>query len=77
MRRIIATAFVSLDGVMQGLGGPQEDTSSAFDLGGLTTSHRSEPPGAAVLDTVGTLDWPYNLLVGLIRPTYELTPLRK
>jgi hypothetical protein len=34
MRKIIANAKVSLDGVMQGQGGPQEDTSEGFDLGG-------------------------------------------
>ena len=48
MRKIIATAFVSLDGVMQGPGGPQEDTSGGFDLGGWTTNYRSEKSGAAV-----------------------------
>jgi hypothetical protein len=36
MRRIIANARVSLDGVMQAPNGPQEDTSDGFDLGGLT-----------------------------------------
>ena len=34
MRKIIATARVSLDGVMQGPGAAQEDTSDGFDLGG-------------------------------------------
>ena len=64
MRKIIATAFVSLDGVMQGPGGPQEDTSGGFDLGGWTTNYRSEKSGAAVLEMVGTLDKPYDLLLG-------------
>ena len=32
MRKIIATARVSLDGVMQGPGAAQEDTSDGFDL---------------------------------------------
>lgn len=33
MRRIIANARVSLDGVMQAPNGAQEDTSDGFDLG--------------------------------------------
>ena len=69
MRKILATAFVSLDGVMQGPGGAQEDTSGGFDLGGWTTSYRSEKSGAAVLDMVGTLAKPYDLLLG--RKTYD------
>jgi dihydrofolate reductase len=69
MRKIVATAFVSLDGVMQGPGGPQEDTSGGFDLGGWTTNYRSEKSGAAVLDMVGTLAKPNDLLLG--RKTYD------
>jgi dihydrofolate reductase len=69
MRKIIATAFVSLDGVMQAPGGPQEDTSGEFDLGGWTTNYRSEKSGAAVLEMVGTLAKPYDLLLG--RRTYD------
>ena len=69
MRKIIATARVSLDGVMQGPSGAQEDTSGGFDLGGWTTSYRSEKSGAAVLDMVGTLAKPYDLLLG--RKTYD------
>jgi dihydrofolate reductase len=69
MRKIIATAFVSLDGVMQGPGGPQEDTSGGFDLGGWTANYRSEKSGAAVLEMVGTLAKPYDLLLG--RRTYD------
>ena len=33
-RRIIGGAFVSLDGVMQAPGGPEEDTSGGFAHGG-------------------------------------------
>jgi len=70
MRKIIATARVSLDGVMQGPSGAQEDTSGGFDLGGWTTNYSSEKSGAAVLDMVGTLAKPYDLLLG--RKTYDI-----
>lgn len=34
MRKIIVLSFISLDGVMQAPGGPEEDTSGGFELGG-------------------------------------------
>ena len=34
MRRLIASTFVSLDGIMQGPGGPEEDPTGGFALGG-------------------------------------------
>ena len=34
MRKIIVLSFISLDGVMQAPGGPEEDTSSGFKYGG-------------------------------------------
>lgn len=33
-RRIIGSAFLSLDGVIQAPGGPNEDTSGGFAYGG-------------------------------------------
>ena len=69
MRKIIATALVSLDGVMQGPGGPQEDTSDGFDLGGWTTKFRAPESGAAIMGLVGTLDKPHDLLLG--HKTYD------
>lgn len=34
MRKIITTTFVTLDGVFQAPGGPEEDQSGGFALGG-------------------------------------------
>ena len=70
MRKIIASARVSLDGVMQGPDGAQEDTSDGFDLGGWITKFRDAKGGAAIMDMVGTLDKPYDLLLG--RKTYDI-----
>jgi hypothetical protein len=36
MRKIVVGAFVSLDGVMQAPGGPQEDPTGGFRHGGWT-----------------------------------------
>ncbi len=70
MRKIIATAKVSLDGVMQGEGGPQEDPSGGFDLGGWSAAFSDAKAGAAVMSLVGTLDHSYDLLMG--RRTYDI-----
>jgi hypothetical protein len=36
MRRLIASTFVSLDGIMLAPGGPEEDPAGGFTLGGWT-----------------------------------------
>jgi len=69
MRRIIASALVSLDGVMQGHSG-QEDPSDGFDLGGWSVRFSDAKSGAAIMGMVGTLDKPYDLLLG--RKTYDI-----
>jgi hypothetical protein len=58
MRKIIASAQVSLDGVMQGQGSAQEDTSDGFDLGGWSMKFSDAKAGAAIMGVVGTLDKP-------------------
>ena len=70
MRKIIANAKISLDGVMQGPSGPQEDTSDGFDLGGWSTKFSDAKSAAAIMSLVGTLDKPYDLLLG--RKTYDI-----
>lgn len=47
MRKIIVQEFITLDGVMQAPGGPEEDTSSDFKYGGWTAPYFAEPDEAA------------------------------
>ena len=42
MRKIIIQEFITLDGVMQAPGGPDEDTSSGFKYGGWTAPYFNE-----------------------------------
>ncbi len=42
MRKIIVQEFITLDGVMQAPGGPDEDTSSGFKFGGWTAPYFAE-----------------------------------
>jgi dihydrofolate reductase len=67
MRKIIAAAFVSLDGVMQAPGGPEEDPTGGFKFGGWTFPYFDEELGGHM----GTLfDKPFDLLLG--RRTYDI-----
>ena len=67
MRRIIGATFVTLDGVMQGPGGPSEDPTGGFRFGGWL-----EPVGDdAINDKIGELfGRPFDLLLG--RRTYDI-----
>lgn len=47
MRKIIVLSFITLDGVMQAPGGPEEDTSSGFKYGGWTAPYFYEADEAA------------------------------
>ena len=66
-RKIIGAAFVSLDGVMQAPGGPDEDQSGGFAYGGWL-----EPLGDEALEgAIGALfGAPFDLLLG--RRTYDI-----
>ncbi len=67
MRKIIASAFVSLDGVMQAPGGPQEDPTGGFKYGGWTFNYWDDAMGAVMGEL---FDRPYDLLLG--RKTYDI-----
>src|SRR4051794_22202572 len=67
MRKIIAGAFVSLDGVMQAPGGPEEDPSGGFRFGGWTAPYWHEDIGAAIGELFAA---PFDLLLG--RRTYDI-----
>jgi hypothetical protein len=49
MRKVIAGAFVSLDGVMQAPGAPEEDPTGGFKHGGWTFPYFDETVGQASL----------------------------
>jgi dihydrofolate reductase len=67
MRKIIVLSFVSLDGVAQAPGGPEEDTSLGFRYGGWTVPLSDEFLGNEMLDQMGHN---FDLLLG--RRTYEI-----
>jgi dihydrofolate reductase len=67
MRRIILATFTSLDGVMQAPGGPQEDPTEGFALGGWTAPYFDEALGASLGEIFGR---PFDLLLG--RKTYDI-----
>jgi dihydrofolate reductase len=67
MRKIIVLSFVSLDGVMQAPGGPDEDTSSGFKHGGWTFPYFDEFMGNVMGEQMSK---PFDLLLG--RKTYDI-----
>ena len=66
-RRIIGAAFVSLDGVMQAPGGPEEDPTGGFAHGGWLANLFEEAIGNQI-DSVFRM--PFDLLLG--RRTYDI-----
>lgn len=67
MRKVIVAGFVSLDGVMQAPGGPEEDPTGGFACGGWTFPHWDEVMGEAMGEMFGQ---PFDLLLG--RKTFEI-----
>jgi len=67
MRRIIVLEFVSLDGVIQSPGRPDEDTSGGFAYGGWIRPY-SDPILASIVRE--QMNMPFDLLLG--RRTFEI-----
>jgi dihydrofolate reductase len=66
MREIIVLAFITLDGVMQAPGGPEEDTSGGFEYGGWVAPFSDEITGEVMQKQMQAAD----LLLG--RKTFEI-----
>jgi dihydrofolate reductase len=66
MRKLTAMTFVSLDGVMQAPGGPEEDRDDGFEHGGWAVPHIDQ----AMIDLIGTINEHADVLL-LGRRTYE------
>lgn len=67
MRKIIVLTFLSLDGVMQAPGGPEEDTSGDFKYGGWTVPYFDDFAGTIMDEQMSR---PSELLLG--RKTFEI-----
>jgi dihydrofolate reductase len=67
MRRLITNTFLTLDGVMQAPGGPEEDDSGGFKLGGWSVNFWDDEMSRIIGETMGH---PFDLLLG--RRTYEI-----
>lgn len=67
MRRLIVAEFMSLDGVIQAPGAPDEDPSEGFAHGGWMVPYADEATGAAVEELHSQ---PFELLLG--RRTYDI-----
>ena len=67
MRKLVVLSFISIDGVMQAPGGPEEDPTGGFKYGGWVFPYFDDFLGK-VMD--GQMSHPFDLLLG--RKTYEI-----
>jgi dihydrofolate reductase len=67
MRKLIVLSFISLDGVMQAPGGPEEDPTGGFKHGGWVAGYFDDFFGKVM---VKQMSKPFDLLLG--RKTYEI-----
>jgi len=67
MRELIVNTFVTVDGVMQAPGGPEEDPSGGFKHGGWSAGYWDEQMANAMGESMSR---PFDLVLG--RKTYEI-----
>ncbi len=67
MRNLVVSTFMTLDGVMQAPGGPEEDPTGGFTHGGWSVNYWDESMGAVMTEYLAR---PFDLLLG--RRTYEI-----
>ncbi len=67
MRKLIVLSFITLDGVMQAPGGPEEDPTGGFKYGGWVAGYFDDFLGKLMEKQMSK---PFNLLLG--RRTYEI-----
>jgi dihydrofolate reductase len=67
MRKLIVLEHISLDGVIQAPGGPDEDTSGGFAYGGWSAPYSDEILGTALRRQ---MNMPFDLLLG--RTTFDI-----
>jgi dihydrofolate reductase len=67
MAKLVVTTFVTLDGVMQAPGGPDEDRSGGFEHGGWLAPHFDDATGAFMAEV---FERPGSFLLG--RKTYDI-----
>lgn len=67
MRKLIVLEHISLDGVIQAPGGPEEDTSGGFVHGGWIAPHSDDVLGTALKKR---MNMPFDLLLG--RKTFDI-----
>ena len=67
MRKLNILSFITLDGVMQAPGGPEEDPTGGFKHGGWTVGYWDDLLGSTMAEQMAE---PFDLLLG--RKTYEI-----
>ena len=67
MRKVIVLEHISLDGVIQAPGGPEEDTGDGFAYGGWAAPYDDDILGAALQKQ---MNMPFDLLLG--RKTFDI-----